>query len=1079
MSNNAASNLTSVQRDVYINQKIYADLPLTNAAFCIEITGQLNELVFKEAFKLTIKYSDTFLSHIQDDNTAEPKVIYKEHIVREMEYVDYSTRNESRAVIESQIKEWSETYIRTSVTKIDSPLYKGTLVKKSDGDYQFWLVLSHVICDGMGSAIFTKNMYQIYDALLSDDVSGNIARIKGNTPSFRNQSFQEAEYLASEKFEGDRSYWKQRLDNLSAQTVVSRYSYQFSDKDIVPSRVKRKPIDRQAFEEIATLAKKHRVSINQVMQAAIYVCLLNSYDAKELVVGQVFHNRRTPIAKKTVGMFTKSLPARYNFGTSLTFAQLLQNIKEVNLADRPHTEIPLDQIAQDIDIYGQGRTVMFDLLFNHILMSFDNHPQGTKTLTNYITLGYDHNPLNISLIEFGKQQDLEVSVEHNLEYYNDEEAIMLIERLTDLVLSLPKHIDTLVKDIDILSESDRKFIQHYNDTFKAYKDNPCMHELFIQQAQLTPEHIALYDGQGKLSYQQLLGEIVGASHLLPNLSSSERKPIGIYMPKDRTQLISAMAIMCNGHFYIPLETHWPSDRVNKVIEKARIDTVVSLEQWSTNFPDSINCILAEDFIKKEPSSVWLEQVATCSSADALAYVIFTSGSTGEPKGVAIAHKGAVNTVRDINQRFSVSTDDRILAVSDLSFDLNVYDFFGILATGGAVVFPTASKEREPGHWAELIEKHNVSIWNTVPASAELLVSYFELNNKVSNAPIRHMMLSGDWLPPKLPHRLEQCFQASGRSTKVHSFGGATEASIWSITYPIEHDCSNWKSVPYGRPMLNQSFYVLNKNQKLLPVGYEGELYIGGIGVAECYFNDIDKTNHSYIQHPQLNQRLYRTGDLGRLMTNGNIEFIGRVDHQVKINGFRIELGEIESYLNSLLEIKDAICQVMENQQGTKVINAYIVAINSDAELSIIESLCRAHLQKKVPRYMLPVNYFLLENIPLTSNGKVDRKALPTKENDLEELQQASTEIEIFLADIWCQEIGIESLGTQQSLYELGGASLNAIRIIMQINNIYPQLELQLRDMMQYYTVASLATFIEQKLMYETTGKQESVEELEW
>ncbi|MDK1288428.1 non-ribosomal peptide synthetase [Pseudoalteromonas umbrosa] len=1079
MSTNAACTLTSVQRDVYINQKKYAELPITNLVVRIDISGFINEPIFKKAYELAIEYHDTFSIRLHGGSSAENNFCFEKHPIDELEFIDLFAQSRSELITEQQVSEWSKAFIEEPITKEDSKLYKGALIKKSAQEYELFLVFSHVICDGWGVSVFTKNLYRIYDALLSNSASEKLEKIKNSLPSFKDEIDDEADYLVSDRFAEDRQYWVERLKKLPAQAVVPRYSYQYADNDFVPSRMKKMTINRAAFQKIEMLGKSLKVGINQLMQAAIYIYMLNSCNIDELIIGQVFHNRKKLRSKKTVGMYAKILPARYNFGTALTLCELLQKIKEVNQVDNLHYAIPLEQLAQDIDIYNQGRTLHSDVVFNYVKISCDHHPEGTQTKTNSVILGYDPFPLNISIFELGDHQDLTLTVEHNLAYYSDDEAELLIERLSNLIMSLPEQQHTSIKDINILSQADWKHIEDYNNTLKVYSDNPTIHDLFLTKAIAAPKLVALIDSQGALTYEALLHHVAGMSSQLSLATPDTRKPIAIYLPKGRMQLVSALAIMCSGHFYIPLETHWPKERVRKVIEKANIETVISSVDLASNLPDTISCLIAKHAPVQKPEPDWIKQVKAINSAEALAYVIFTSGSTGEPKGVAIAHEGAVNTLRDINERLNVTEKDKVLAVSDLSFDLNVYDFFGMLAAGGTIIFPTAGKEREPSHWAQLIEQHNVSIWNTVPASAELLVSFFELNNKDAHAPIRHMMLSGDWLPPKLPNRLQLCFQGSGKPAQVHSFGGATEASIWSITYPIYEDCSEWKSIPYGKPLLNQSFYVLNHEQKLQPIGAEGELYIGGVGVAQCYFNDIEKTNYSYIVHPQLNQRLYRTGDLGRLMTDGNIEFIGRVDHQVKINGFRIELGEIESHLNSLPEVKEAICQVMTNQHGAKVLNAYLVAASCNAELSILEPICRSYLLQKVPSYMLPVNYFLLDSIPLTPNGKVDRKALPTKESDQDNFQQPSTEIEVLLAQIWCQEIGIERIGVQQSIYEVGGASLNAIKIVMQINTIYPHLELQLKDLMLHYTIASLSAFIEQKLMDSATEEQENIEELEW
>ncbi|NJL38371.1 MAG: amino acid adenylation domain-containing protein, partial [Leptolyngbyaceae cyanobacterium SM1_4_3] len=296
-----------------------------------------------------------------------------------------------------------------------------------------------------------------------------------------------------------------------------------------------------------------------------------------------------------------------------------------------------------------------------------------------------------------------------------------------------------------------------------------------------------------------------------------------------------------------------------------------------------------------------ERLEPVQSPTDLAYVIYTSGSTGVPKGVMIDHRGAVNTLLDINQRFGVNRGDRVLALSSLSFDLSVYDIFGTLAAGGTIVMPPAIATKDPAVWADLLVRHQVTIWNSVPALLQMLLTHVaDCPNAIPDS-LRLVLLSGDWLPLSLPDSL----RAIAPQAQVVSLGGATEASIWSILYPIGEVDPTWKSIPYGRPMTNQRFYVLDERLEPCPVWTPGQLYIGGIGLAQSYWQDQEKTAASFILHPQTGERLYRTGDLGRYLPTGQIEFLGREDHQVKIGGYRIELGEIETTLEQHPEIHQA------------------------------------------------------------------------------------------------------------------------------------------------------------------------------
>jgi amino acid adenylation domain-containing protein len=447
---------------------------------------------------------------------------------------------------------------------------------------------------------------------------------------------------------------------------------------------------------------------------------------------------------------------------------------------------------------------------------------------------------------------------------------------------------------------------------------------------------------------------------------------------------------------------------------------------------------------------------TVQGANDLAYVIFTSGSTGLPKGVMINHRGAVNTIVDINKRFQVTNKDRVFAISALNFDLSVYDIFGILAAGGTVVIPDASSRRDPSHWLPLMIQEKVSLWNSVPALMGMLTEYTQSQGKYLPESLRLVMMSGDWIPLSLPNEIKEL----STDVKVISLGGATEASIWSILYPIEIVDTNWSSIPYGKPMANQKFYVLNDVLEPCPVWVSGHLYIGGVGLAMGYWRDEEKTHASFIVHPKTGLRLYRTGDLGRYLPDGNIEFLGRQDFQVKIQGYRIELGEIEKALVQHSKIQDGIVTTVGETKGNKKLVAYILHQNEDA---FDERELRNFLREKLPEYMIPSLFTVLKEFPLTSNGKVDRKALANSTSINFQIEKhfvpPQTSIEKKLATIWSEMLQVDSVGIEDNFFELGGNSILSIRLILHIREVF-QVELPLNKLFETPNIANLAGYIE-------------------
>ncbi|WP_027659500.1 non-ribosomal peptide synthetase [Salinispora fenicalii] len=417
-----------------------------------------------------------------------------------------------------------------------------------------------------------------------------------------------------------------------------------------------------------------------------------------------------------------------------------------------------------------------------------------------------------------------------------------------------------------------------------------LHDRVVRQALRTPDRPAVVTGDGALSYAELLGRATGVAEALTAAGCRRQELVGIVTDRGWEQVVAVLGALLAGCVYVPVDTSQPAARRRTILEAAGVRCALA-QSWvePSGWADGIRLLAVDTLPVGEPGPV-----DGSGDPEELAYVIHTSGSTGTPKGVMINHRGALNTVLDINARFDVGPDDRVLGLSNLGFDLSVYDIFGPLSVGGAVVLPDSSRRGDPSHWSELVAAHTVTIWNSVPAQLQMMYDYLEAAPAATAPDLRLAMLSGDWIPVALPDQIRQ--RVPG--LRVVSLGGATEASIWSIWYPIEQVEPEWRSIPYGRPLTNQTFHVLDSALCPRPELVTGELYIGGVGLALGYLNDPARSADRFVTHPETGETLYRTGDLGRYLPDGTIEFLGREDLQVKIRGYRIELAEIESALGS-------------------------------------------------------------------------------------------------------------------------------------------------------------------------------------
>ncbi len=504
-----------------------------------------------------------------------------------------------------------------------------------------------------------------------------------------------------------------------------------------------------------------------------------------------------------------------------------------------------------------------------------------------------------------------------------------------------------------LTETSHAFCQDYWDRYNQ-TDEPIrkttLHQLFIEQCRRMPQNTAVLLGSESLTYQELNLKSNQIACYLKSIGVAPGDLVGVLAKRCPATIVNVLGILKAGAAYVPIKQDYPPERVKYILENScsqlLLDPVIYHKNHLQEYPDSeVNEGLPED----------------------LAYVIYTSGSTGTPKGVMIKHESAANTVIDINQKFHMTEKDRIIGLASLCFDLSVYDIFGALSTGATLVM--VPDQRDTENLLRLLEAKNITFWNSVPAVMEMLVNYLDtidFSKSKTITSLKSVLLSGDWIPVTLPGRIKQYFPRA----EVISLGGATEVSIWSIYYSIQEVDSCWTSIPYGRPLANQKFYVLDENRELCPVGVPGELYIGGVGVAMGYLNDSEKTENAFIGHSSLGM-VYKTGDFGVLRYDGTIEFLGRKDTQVKIKGYRIELGEIESRLLKNPSVKQAVVSARTDQSGKKYLAAYVL-LNSEISCEAL----RQHLSEALPNYMIPSRFVFLEHIPLTANGKIDRNQLP-------------------------------------------------------------------------------------------------------
>lgn len=562
-----------------------------------------------------------------------------------------------------------------------------------------------------------------------------------------------------------------------------------------------------------------------------------------------------------------------------------------------------------------------------------------------------------------------------------------------------------------------------------------LHAAFVEQARRQPDAVALVSPGRTMTRGQLLAESAAVAEWLHQAGVAPGRPVAVVGRKGWEQVVAVFGVLLAGAAYLPVDADLPPRRKlellrigevrHALVQAGALDDVASQGDWAVH---EIRAGQAG-----EAAAIGLSAALERSLQQPLyqlAYVIFTSGTTGVPKGVMIDHRGAANTVLHVNRMVGAGVDSRVLAVSSLSFDLSVYDIFGVLGAGGSLVLPDPGKGHDAQHWRELMVQHGVTLWNSAPQLMQMLMDSFGSGDATQLA-LRHVLLSGDFIPLALPQRVkDRAAQAA-----VISLGGATEASIWSNFHVIDAVQPGWASIPYGRALPNQTMAVYDHAMRLCPDQVKGRIFIGGIGLAMGYWQDAAKTDERFVRHPRTGERLYETGDMGRYAADGDIIIIGREDSQVKIRGHRVELGEIEAALRAHPSIKQAVASVTG---APAELVAHIELAFGAPELTA--AAVQAHLREHLPGHMLPQHLLFVPRLPVSANGKVDRQALPALTDRAAEpraLVAPRNDTERRIVEVWSRIFNGVDIGVTDNFFELGGDSLLLTQLLRELNEAMP------------------------------------------
>jgi surfactin family lipopeptide synthetase C len=983
-----------------------------------EIWGVLDKIAFEQAWQNVLNRHPILRTAFVWDKLEKPLQVVGRSVKAPVVYLDWREIPDFQQQLENFLKEQRQQGFNLS----KAPLMSLTLIQKDENVSQFIWCYHHLLLDGWSIPLLIKEFLAFYQ--------GKSLDLKPFRPYRDYISWLQQQDLAKAEH-----FWQENLQGFTTPTSFGISKY-INNRESQENVYKEQEYQFSTFTtQIQTFARKHQLTLNTLIQGA-WALLLNCYSGEnDLVFGTTVSGRPADLvgSETMIGMFINTLPVRVKIPFQTSVLVWLKQLQEQQIERQQYEYSPL------VDIHRVSEVPRNLPLFESLVI-FENYPvepallQSFLEIRNIQTTEQTNFPLTLYAMV---NPQLTIKILYDDGRFESDSIGRMMGHLETILSGIVSHPNQPLSEISLLTQNEQQILKEWNNTQTEYPQELCFHQLFEKQVEKTPDAVAVIFEQETLTYRELNEKANQLAQYLHNLGVKTESIIGIYLERSLEMVITLLGILKSGSVYVPLDPTYPRERLSWMLQDSRCSILVTQQKFLTSFPNhpaQIICIDSDwqKIVKQDAFNI-SHQV----NSENLAYIIYTSGSTGQPKGVQILHKALVNFLASMQQTLKLTEQDTLLSVTTLSFDIAALELFLPILVGAKVVLVSREVATDGIQLQERL-KTGITLMQGTPATWRLL-----LESGWSGSTDLKILCGGEALESKLAQQLIE------RSREVWNLYGPTETTIWSSMYRV-----NSSSVFLGYPIANTEFYILDSYFRPVPIAVPGELYIGGEGLTRGYLNRPDLTAQKLIPHPfEKSKRLYKTGDLVRYTAQGNLEYLGRSDYQVKLRGFRLELAEIEAILNQHSNIRTSVVIVLD-----ECLIAYIVA----SSLTISE--IRDFLAEKLPPYMIPSTFVFLDALPLTPNGKINRKALPIPDKIRPEITQAyimpQTEIENTIANIWQKVLQLEKIGIHDNFFELGGHSLLMVRVHSQLREQFST-QMTLVDLFRYPTISALAEYFRQ------------------
>jgi amino acid adenylation domain-containing protein len=1050
--------LSFTQQRLWFLDRLEPDNPF-NISIAIKLQGELDLAALQQALDTIVERHQVLRTTFAEVNEAPIQVVAESKSVQ-IDRIDLSQEldNHDRQVKIDSLLERAAEYKFDLTAEV---MLRATLIQLSPTESNLLLVIHHIAADGWSMGILFRELAGFYTAF----ASGTPAPFAELPIQYGDFAAWQRQWLTGAVLDKQLDYWKQQLTG--APTLLElpldrpRPAIKTSEGRTIYFQV-----STELTQQLKDLSQKSGATLFMTLLAAFAVLLSRYSGQDDVVIGSPIANRHRSEVEASIGCFINSLALRTKLAGNPTFRELLDRVRETTLGAYDHQDLPLEKVVEELQ---PERSLSYSPIFQ-VMFVFQNAPMGKLALPGLTLTPLTLEDLTAKDDLFLSMGETETGIAAELTYNSDLFDAERIDRLTGhfqtLLAEIVTQPDTSVQQLPILTPTERQqLLGEWNQTDRDYPLDKTFSEVFASIVEHYPDSIAATYQQQQLTYQELNDRSNRWANLLIEQGIEPETPIAVFSDRHLDFLTAILAIFKAGGAYLPLSPTQPAERTRQILAQSEVKLILSDRSIPNDTPAQI--LTFTDLDSRAAAS---GNPIDRSTPDSLAYIIYTSGSTGTPKGAMLEHRGMLNHLLAKVTDLHLTSADVVAQTASQTFDISIWQFLVPLLVGGKVEIIPPEIAADPIQLLTLARQQSITILEVVPSLLRMMLEAIGSgSNRIDLSCLRWLLLTGEALPPQL---VREWFMLYPHIPLMNAYG-PTECSDDVTHNPIyQPPALDVLTIPIGRPVANTQLYVLDAGMQPVPIGVDGELYVGGAGVGRGYLNAPELTAKAFVANPFGAGRLYKTGDKVRYLADGKIDFLGRLDYQVKIRGFRIELGEIEAVLSSHPQVRESIVIV-----SGQVLVAYVVgggthpvaprhpsvgeASARAEEGNLAASELREFLKGKLPDYMVPHAIVMLESMPLTGNGKIDRKALPVPEFQPESagFARPSTPTEVAVAGLWGQVLKLERVGMRSNFFDLGGHSLLATQVVSRVRSLFG-VEMPLRRLFESPTVEGLSGWID-------------------